>query len=55
MHRPRGPKHPQEREPVCQGDLEATLTVLDPSPMGGLLVLEVDAKVGAKVDVAVEV
>ena len=31
MHRPRGPKSTQEREPVRQGDPEATPTALDPS------------------------
>ena len=54
MHRPRGPKRPQEREPVRQGDPEATPTVLDPSPVGGLLVLEVDVEVEAEVEVEVE-
>ena len=34
MHRPRGPKRSQEREPVRQGNPEATPTVLDPSLVG---------------------
>ena len=34
MHRPRGPKRSQEREPVRQGNPEATPTVLDHSLVG---------------------